>query len=87
MKGDDVSKLSADDAALLDQLQKNVGGRLGHKPPCVKCGAAGRLCGLTLPSLLGRYVDYGDGHPICDPFALCFACAKMEYTAMVIAGE
>ena len=88
MKGDDVSTLSADDTKLLDRMRTHAGGRLYHRPPCVQCGGPnGRICRLSLPIAAGFEFRSIANHDTCDPSALCFECAKMEYTAMVIAGE
>ena len=81
-----MSTLSADDAALLDRMIKKAGGRLKHKPPCVLCSAPAQVCRVTLPGVLDQETMVGHEDDSCDASALCFECAKAEYTAIVIAG-
>ena len=83
-----MNTLSADDAALLARMRRHSGGRLGPGWPCVQCGEPnGLICRVSLPIVAGFVMRAFLDHQSCDAYALCFACAKMEYTAMVIAGE
>ena len=81
-----MSTLSADDAALLHNMRSKTGGRLYHNPPCVQCGDPGLICRMSLRGIISDWWMDTPKHDSCDPYALCFECAKAEYTATVIAG-
>ena len=76
-----------DDDALRDAWKKRTGGRLSANVTCSQCGAlGGEFCAMSFPAVIQDWSRV-KLHDMCEPFALCFDCAKASYVALVIGQE